>query len=163
MQNWLETFTKKSEYKKRFTDVGRTLQENSGEISQKDLGTLSNLMMDAIGEEQKGLNVFLGKHLTESRGVLPAEENETEPQTFSEKTDYERESWLRLAYIEEGDVLHFFASGHNIKLALEYKAAIQELCANYYYTASSLKELAQNPDFKQLFDHLLQEGCIYPT
>jgi len=162
VQSWLETFTKNPEFTQRFTDTSRTLQKHSGEISQNDLATLSKQIINAIGKEQKGLNVFLGKYLTESKGETPLGDDATHD-TFSKKTDYERESWLRLAYIEEKNSLHLFANGHNIECPLECKPAIQELCENYYYTASSLETLTQNPDFKELFNRLIQEGGIYPA
>lgn len=162
VQNWLETFSNKPELTKRFTDVGRSLQSNSGEISHADLEILSKQVLTAIQSQEKGLNVFLGKHLTETRGETPPTENNNEQPfpEFKEETDYERESWLRLAYIEEKNALHFFADGHHLQLSLDKKEAVQELCENYYFTADSLKPLANDPAFRDFFSLLIQEGGI---
>lgn len=162
VQNWLETFTKNKQFTKRFTDSKRQTQKNPGEITQKDLAKLSSLMLDSIEEQKTDLNLFLGKYLTESKGDIPSESNESIP-NFHHQQDYERETWLRLAYIEkEGDEnLDFFADGHHISLPKERLSDIQELCENYYYSSESLKELMKNKPFKNLFERMIQEGGIY--
>jgi len=160
VQNWLETFSKGSKFNKRFTDQSRTLQSNSGEISQNDLETLSNMMLSAIKDQQDGLNVFLGKQLTETRGEAPAIDEDISDFELHDHADYERESWLRLAYIEEKNTIHFFADGHHLELPLDKKQAIQELCENYYFTAESLKPLMKSDAFREFFKVLIKEGGI---
>ena len=160
IQNWLETFSKDAALNKRFTDKDRTLQSNSGEITKSDLETLSNMMLNAIKEQQSGLNVFLGKQLTETRGeASPVDENLSDFE-LDDQADYERESWLRLAYIEEKDTIHFFADGHHLALSLDKKTAIHELCENYYFTAKSLEPLMASDEFREFFKVLIQEGGI---
>ena len=163
VQNWLETFSKYSAFNKRFTDKNRTLQNNSGEITQNDLKTLSSMMINAIKEQQSGLNVFLGKQLTETRGEAPPVDDDLSDFELDDQADYERESWLRLAYIEEKDSLHFFADGHHLALALDKKEAIQELCENYYFTAETLKPLMASNEFRDFFSILIKEGGISPA
>jgi len=163
VQNWLETFSKDSAFNKRFTDKNRTLQNNSGEITQNDLKTLSSMMINAIKEQQSGLNVFLGKQLTETRGEAPPVDDDLSDFELDDQADYERESWLRLAYIEEKDSLHFFADGHHLALALDKKEAIQELCENYYFTAETLKPLMASNEFRDFFSILIKEGGISPA
>jgi len=163
VQNWLETFSKDSAFNKRFTDKNRTLQNNSGEITQNDLKTLSSMMINAIKEQQSGLNVFLGKQLTETRGEAPPVDDDLSDFELDDQADYERESWLRLAYIEEKDSLHFFADGHHLALALDKKEAIQELCENYYFTAETLKPLMASDEFRDFFSILIKEGGISPA
>ena len=165
IQSWLETFTDKRNKNsvaltKRFTDSGRKLQENSGEISPNDLSVLTELIQKGITSQEENINIFLGKHLTESRGETPETDDEQPPAEFNENCDYERESWLRFAYIEEKTSLHFFAGGHHIELPLNQKSAIQELCSNYYYTAKDLQALMANSSFKSLFILLIQEGSV---
>ncbi len=163
IQNWLETFSKNAAFNTRFTDKDRTLQSNSGEITKNDLKTLSNMMLNAIKEQQSGLNIFLGKQLTETRGdVSPIDDNLSSFE-LDDQADYERESWLRLAYIEENDSIHFFADGNHLALPLDKKTAIQELCENYYFTAESLKPLMASDEFREFFKALIQEGGISPA
>jgi len=163
IQNWLETFTKGDKYNKRFTDAGRALQNSSGEINQTDLETLKGLILNSIQNEQQNIDIFLGRFLTESRGNVPENDAPETPSGFQAETDYERESWLRFAYIKKDNALHFFADGHDIELPLETKADIQALCENYFLTADSLQALIKHDSFKQLLDRLIQEGGLYPS
>ena len=165
IQGWLETFTdtrnkNTAALTTRFKDADRTLQENSGEISAKDLTTLSSLMLNGIESQQPNINIFLGKQLTESRGETPQTADEQLPATFDKNSDYERESWLCFAYTEDKATLHFFAGGHHIELPLDKKSAIQELCKNYYYTFNDLKDLISDNAFKALLMLLIQEGGV---
>jgi len=161
-QSWLETFSQQSGFKERFSDANRSLQKNSGEISQKDIQTLSQMMQSALQKEQQNLPLFLGKYLTEARGETPEINEPDSSQVFHKETDYERESWLRLAYIEDNNILHFFADGQHVELPLKLKQDIQELCENYYFTSESLKPLTKNAAFKKLFTQLIQQGAIHP-
>jgi len=167
VQNWLETFTKNDQFAKRFTDAERQVQENSGEITAADLSKLSSLMLNSIEEQKVDINLFLGKHLTESKGEIPPENHDI-ISGYHEQNDYERESWLRLAYIENNNEnkdnsLDFFADGHHVKLPKEYLKDVQELCENYYYSSESLKNLMKNSQFSQLFERMIQEGGFYPA
>ena len=161
VQSWLESFSKEPEFKQRFSDKNRKPQKSSGEISSADLSTLTSLMQNAIQKQEKGLSIFLGKHLTETRGEAPELKSDDVSQSFHKNTDYERESWLRMAYIEEQGMLHFFADGHHINLPLTLKADIQELCENYFFTGESLKPLTKNSAFKALFTRLINGGGIH--
>ena len=164
IQNWLETFTRNEQFAKRFTDQNRQVQNNPGEITQTDLKTLSTLILDSIDQQKNGLNIFLGKYLTESKGEIPPENHEIIP-GYHDKQDYERESWLRLAYIENNETrsLDFFADGHHITLPKERLKDLQELCENYYFSSESLTTLMQYPNFRELFEKMIQEGGIYPA
>ena len=165
VQNWLETFSQDSKFNKRFTDQNRKLQESSGEISQQDLDKLSNMMLGAIQEQKSGMNVFLGRQLTESRGDVPAEDNDIDSSllVFSENTDYERETWLRFAYIENNESIDFFADGHHIQLPLSAKPSIQTLSENYYYSPADLEVLTKEPEARDLLTRLIQTGGLFPA
>ena len=165
VQSWLETFSKEPEFRQRFNDAGRVLQENSGEISQNDLASMTQLIQSAINKQSPNISIFLGKHLTETRGEAPEINTSQSPKSLNQSTiedgDYERESWLRMAYIEEEYDLHFFADGHHITLPLALKADIQELCENYYFSHESLKTLKKNTAFNTLFIKLTNEGGVH--
>jgi len=163
VQNWLETFSTKPEYKKRFNDADRVIQSNPGEINHSDISILKGLMNDAIEQQQDSLNIFLGKQLTETRGESVKLDCDTPSQGFSTTTDYERESWLRMAYIEEKEHLLFFAEGDHIQLPLSLKSHIQDLCENYFLTCESLKPLTKNSAFKAFFTRLINNGGITPS
>lgn len=157
IQSWVDsTFTDTE----RYSDSGRSLQTSSGEISQDDIQKLSQLMLSNIQEKQETLSVFLGKHLTQSKGDAPPNEDLSATISFKPKSEYERESWLRMAYIKEKNTVHFFADGHHIELASDKVNAVKELCENYYYTEGILASLMGERDFEQLFSLLINEGGI---
>jgi len=160
VQNWLETFTKDNQFSARFTDQDRQIQSNSGEITQTDLNKLSSLMLDTIEEQKTGINIFLGKYLTESKGEIPPDNHES-VHGYHKDQNYERESWLRLAYIENKNSVEFFADGHHVSLSKEYLNEVQELCENYYYSSESLQSLMKNTQFNELFERMIQEGGVY--
>jgi 50S ribosomal protein L16 3-hydroxylase len=157
IQNWVDsTFTETE----RYSDAGRKLQSSSAEISQDDIQKLSQLMLSKIQQEQVDLNIFLGKHLTQSKGEAPIDEDLIASLSFNPKEEYQRESWLRFAFIEDDKNIHFFADGHHVAFTLENREPIIELCENYFYGEDTLTSLAINKDFKALFTLLIREGGI---
>ena len=157
IQNWVDsTFTETE----RYADAGRKLQANPGEISQDDIQKLSQLMLSKIQDEKGRLSVFLGKYLTQSKGDIPDDTNPLVSLSFNPKEEYQRESWLRFAYIEEKKTLHFFADGHHVEISPDKKEALQELCENFLYSEGTLQSLAEDKAFKDLFTLLIREGGI---
>ena len=163
LQSWLETLSQNKELEQRFSDAERKPQENPGEITAQDLAALSQQMFSAIDQQKSNINIFLGKHLTETRGDLPQIESDSSIQSYHKDSDYERETWLRFAYIEEDNRLHFFADGQHLEFSLDYKEAIQELCEDYFYPAGSLEKLIQNSAFLTLFNTFLANESITPA
>ena len=174
IQGWVESFTDRPEFKQRFTDKNRKLQNSSGEISQKDLQALSSMIIDSIQTQQHHLGIWLGKYLTETRGDVQTDSGQSQ-QTFQPDTDYERESWLRFSYIDNNSdadagtksaqnaTIHFFADGKHIELPVAMKKTLQMLCSDYFYTADSLIEIMKHQPFKSLFELLISEGGLYPA
>ncbi len=179
LQNWMESFSDENtpythELQKRYHDINRKIQDSSGEISHEDLHNLSQIMLEGIERQKDNISIFLGKHLTESRGDIPASDHH-EDHPFDENYNYERESWLRFSYFEDKDdkdevedkKLHFFASGQHIELPLEKKAEIQELCENYYYTTELLQLIftdeKSDSKLRLLFNTLATEGGLFAT
>ncbi len=166
-QSWLESFadadskTANPEITARFQDAGRSLQDNPGEISADDMQKLTAQIISAIEKQQSSLPIFIGKYLTETRGEQAITDDYTEE--LLENQNYERQSWLRIAYTEAPDAIHLFATGNHLELPLSTKPAIQELCENFYYTHDSLTSLFKIKAFKALFQQLLSQGSLYPA
>ena len=170
-QSWLESFNSeqtKNDTKeliiKRFNDAERKLQKSSGEITADDIQKLSNLIMDLVKNQEQQLPIFLGKYLTETKNS--EEENEQViPSKFSKKSDYERQSWTRIAYIEDEEKksIHLFAAGLHVTLPQTERAAIQAFCEHYFYSAESLKTLFEYDEFKVMFKELLKVGSLLPS
>ncbi len=160
IQSWVDSAFTETE---RYGDASRTLQSNSAEISQHDIQKLSQLMLSKIQDEEAGLSIFIGKHLTLSKGDTPIDEDLLASLSFNPREEYQRESWLRFAFIEDSEHIHLFADGHHVALALESKEAVKELCENYYYGEDTLETLAKNKNFKALFTLLIREGGIIST
>jgi 50S ribosomal protein L16 3-hydroxylase len=181
-QSWIESFSHIGDHlsgnnddnqatallAKHFTDAGRKIQQNPGEITAEDIQKLSEQILSLVRYQEQQLPVFLGKYLTETRGVISLDEDHdaanksgTIENKLIDSSDYERESWLRLAYIESPDAIHLFADGNHLALPLTEKKSIQELCENYYYSAESLQSLMQIKPFRDLFQTLLNSGSLY--
>lgn len=172
VQSWVESFTDSPAFKQRYSDSSRKLQDSSGEISQKDINSLSSMIIEGLQSQQNGINAWLGKHLTETRGDVQQHQQQ-EIAEYNPKENYEREPWLRFAFTipktevetnnESDAIIHFFADGRHIKLPANCKVAVQELCSDFYYNAGSLSALMKHTKFKELFDELISEGGIYPA
>ena len=167
-QSWLESFSSDNQstetkelITKRFNDAERKLQKSSGEITADDIQKLSSLIMDLVKNQEQQLPIFLGKYLTEIKNS--EEENEQViPSKFSKKSDYERQSWTRIAYIEDEEKksIHLFAAGQHVTLPQTERVAIQAFCEHYYYSAEALKPLFEYDEFEVMFKGLLKTGSL---
>ena len=167
-QSWLESFSAETNnaetnqlITKRFNDAERKLQKSSGEIAAEDIQKLSNLIIDLVKNQEQQLPIFLGKYLTETKNS--EEDEQTHSSKFSKKADYERQSWTRIAYIEDqaNKAIHLFAAGNHISLPQSERAAIQAFCEHYYYSAEMLKPLFEYDEFKVMFKGLLKTGDLF--
>lgn len=170
-QSWLESFENDNAnpetaklISKRFNDAERKLQKSSGEISTDDIQKLSTLITDLVKNQEQQLPIFLGKYLTETKNS-EADEDEVISSKFSKKADYERQSWTRIAYIEDqaNKCIHLFAAGNHISLPQSERTAIQAFCEHYYYSAETLKPLFEYNEFKVMFKGLLQSGDLFAS
>ena len=169
-QSWLESFSHdqinvktKELIAKRFNDAGRKIQKSSAEIAAADIQKLSTLILDLVKNQEQQLPIFLGKYLTEAKNIEL--EEQTHSSKFSKKADYERESWTRIAYIEDeqNKIIHLFAAGLHATIPQSERAQIQAFCEHYYYNAESLKPLFEYDEFKILFKDLLKSGSIFAS
>lgn len=144
---------------KRFDDKNRKPQENSAEITADDIQKLSKQITDLVQNQEQQLPIFLGKFLTESKNAN--QEEQVQSSRFSKNSDFERESWIRIAYIEQEDKIHLFASGNHIALPHSQKVAIQAFCEHYYYSSESLKPLFEYDEFTLMFKRLLKSGSLF--
>ena len=103
-------------------------KKSSGEIAAADIQKLSTLIMDLVKNQQQQLPIFLGKYLTEAKNVEL--EERTQLSRFSKNADYERESWTRIAYIEDekNKSIHLFAAGQHATLPQTERAEVQAFC-----------------------------------
>ena len=172
-QSWIESFTQNTGKQdttekaqqalgKRFTDAERRLQKNSGEIALDDIQKLSEQILSLVENQTHQLPIFLGKYLTEVRGTEIAENEGIDTLEIHDNADYERECWVRIAYIESEDMIHLFANGEHLELSIDHKEAIQAFCEHYYYSADSLKSLFKIQNFRKLFENLLNTNSIFP-
>jgi 50S ribosomal protein L16 3-hydroxylase len=162
--DWVESVSNSPEFKQRYNDKSRLLQTHSAEISQYDIDQLSKLILEGIDAKKETLSLWLGKYLTETKGdsALNVEtkiqqSQETQPST----SNYHRKSWLRLAYIEAKEGIHFFADGEYFLLKTEAKNAILYLCDNYIYKKLLIKQYSnQYPSFKFVFEKMRKNNII---
>ena len=170
-QSWLESFNNddkdaktKAIITKRFNDAERKIQKSSGEIAAEDIQKLSSLIMDLVKNQEQQLPIFLGNYLTETKNSEVDDEGVISSK-LSKKADYERQSWTRIAYIEDvqNKNIHLFAAGQHVTLPQSERAAIQAFCEHYYYSAESLKPLFEYDEFKAMFKDLLKDGSLFAS
>ena len=161
--HWIESIANSPEFNQRYRDKQRPLQHHGAEITQNDIKALSNIVLKGIDSKKETLSIWLGKYLTETKGESTLNEEkmlEGLQKNKSSPLNYQRESWLRLAYIEDKEQLHFFADGHHFELSIGAKEAILYLCDNYTYSKSLLENYYSLPTFKNIFNKLQQDGGI---
>lgn len=164
-QSWIESFADEQINETRFSDKDRKLQKSSGEITSDDIQKLSAQITDLVKNQEQQLPIFLGKYLTETKNLDEDEHSSLQPQSgkFSVKADYERQSYTRIAYIEDeqNKCIHLFAAGEHISLPQKERVAIQSFCEHYYYGAETLKPLFEYDEFKGMFKELLKSGSLF--
>ena len=119
--------------------------------------------MDLVKNQEQELPIFLGKYLTETKNS--EEDEQTLSSKFSKKADYERQSWTRIAYIDDAEnkCIHLFAAGQHVTLPQTERVTIQAFCEHYFYSAESLKALFEYDEFTVLFKDLLKSGSLLPS
>ncbi|MCK5810778.1 MAG: cupin domain-containing protein [Cocleimonas sp.] len=155
--NWVDSTINSPTFDSRYRDKERILQTNPAEISQYDIEQLSKIILKGLDSEKNSLSVWLGKYLTETKGDYALEEEGEKKQTSNH---YKRKNWLRLAFIEDNQTIHFFAEGEHFLLDHEAKEAIHYLCNNYTYKKLLLDKFYQHATFKMVFNTLLQGNGI---
>ena len=120
--------------------------------------------MDLVKNQEQQLPIFLGNYLTETKNSEVDDEGVISSK-LSKKADYERQSWTRIAYIEDvqNKNIHLFAAGQHVTLPQSERAAIQAFCEHYYYSAESLKPLFEYDEFKAMFKDLLKDGSLFAS
>jgi 50S ribosomal protein L16 3-hydroxylase len=160
--NWVDSTINNPTFDFRYSDKERIFQPNPAEISQNDIEQLSKIILEGLDSEKNSLSIWLGKYLTETKGDAALEiENEGEKSQDKQASDhYKRKNWLRLAFIEDNQDIHFFADGEHFLLDHETKEAINYLCNNYTYKKLLLDKFYQHATFKRVFNTLLQGNGI---
>ena len=161
--NWVDSIGNSPEFSQRYNDKERLFQPNPSEITQDDIDALSNIIKKGLDSKKDTISLWLGKHLTETKGDSAINDDNTgealqEDKSFSQ--NHKRKSWLRLAYIKDKDKIHFFADGNHYIVTNEEKEAVFYLCENYTYSKSLIKEYCKSLSFKKVFNKLRQEGGI---
>ena len=161
--NWVESVSNSPEFKQRYHDKRRQLQQHSAEISQYDIDRLSQLILEGLNSKKETLSLWLGKYLTETKGdaALNLETKVSQQEIQSSTLYFQRKNWLRLAYIEAKDGMHFFADGEHFLLEIEAKDAVIYICNNHIYKKSLIKQYYKKyPCFKLVFDKMQKNNLI---
>jgi 50S ribosomal protein L16 3-hydroxylase len=161
--NWVDSILEDTQFNSRYRDKERILQQNPAEISQYDIKQLSRMILDGLDSKKDSLVVWLGKYLTETKGDAALNLNCTgeEPQDKQiPNNNYRRKNWLRLAFIEDKQIIHFFADGEYFSLNKKAKEAIYYLCNNHTYKKAVIEKYYKLSTFKTVFEKLLQGNGI---
>ena len=161
--NWVDSIANSSEFNQRYRDKEREFQHHSGEITKKDIEALSKIIQEGLDSKKDILSFWLGKYLTETKGESAINEGNIDDILEENKLsdlNYERKSWLRLAYIKDEEKIHFFADGNQFTFTLEEREAVFYLCENYTYSKSLIENYSNTPFFKRVFAKLQKDGGI---
>lgn len=166
VQAWLDQLSTTPSFKQRFSDPGRAMQTNPGEISARDTAALRQLILQGIEEESAALDIWLGKYLTESKHPDAAllENITDEPEDFNPDSDYERYPGLRMAYTQKQDTIILFVGGTELLLDLSLLSLVEYLCSEHYYSgAEKLAAAYSDPVACELVNTLIKNNNIVLT
>ena len=166
VQSWLDDIGDSEDFKVRFHDAKRKIQNDSGEIAQLDLERLTALLMKGINDNAHSLERWLGKYLTEGKRPDPALLEAFDIQSagnddnlaFLPDTDYQRFPGTRLAYIISKEALTLFVGGVEYPLDLEQLEAVQYLCREQEYHAAALASISSDPTVNELLNTLINNN-----
>jgi len=156
---WIESISENTAFKQRYNDQRRLFQKKPAEITQHDIERLSQMITAGIDSQKNDIATWVGKYLTETKGETP-DDTFIEEDTSYDNEKFIRKSWLRLAYTEKNNELHFFAGGEHYQIKNEAKEAVFYLCEHYTYEKSKITKYCRIASFRPIFDSLLKKGGI---
>ena len=168
VQSWLDDIGDNQYFKVRFSDAKRQVQQDSGEISQQDLKELKTILMTGIKNSSHSLDSWLGRYLTEGKRsdpalaeafyIQPSENAETKG--LKPDTDYQRFPGTRFAFTRTVKDLTLFVGGMEYSLDAKHLKAVQYLCKETEYPASTLAHICSNPAIRELLNTLTNNNKI---
>lgn len=163
VQAWLDDIGDTAAFKARFSDQQRELQNNPGEITQHDLKRLREILIEGIEKSSGGLDIWLGKYLTENKrpdpNILEAM-SEQFAEAFEEGESYQRFPGTRAAYTLNKNQIQLFVGGLEYSLDEKHIRAVEYLCRELEYEASAIATFCHDTEIRELINTLINNNNI---
>ena len=163
VQAWLDDIGDTAVFQTRFGDKQRALQNNPGQISNQDLKRLRELLIEGIEKSSGGLDIWLGKYLTENKRPDPNVLEEMSELFSSEFTDgehYQRFPGTRFAYTLNENQIKLFVGGLEYSLDDKHILAVEYLCRELEYEASEIAAQCSDTQIRELINTLIKNNNI---
>ncbi len=152
----------------RYSDAGRELSPNIGEITTKDLADVQGLLKNLL-DDPKLLASYFGSYITHAKHELDATEPDPHysadeiAEYLEEGSVLARLGGLRVCYIQphkEADI-QLFINGLTIQLPASAKTTVQQLAEKTVLDQQTAAEFAEDPHKLQLLTQLINLGYWY--
>ncbi|WP_455379799.1 JmjC domain-containing protein [Acidihalobacter prosperus] len=168
---WLDDIAARIDPEQRFSDPGRHMTVNPGEIDYASRRSIIRLLKEALQVEDEKLERWFGRYITEPRADLVSlysDDNDwTEErlkQHLSDGHGLVRNTAARLAYFSQGQQLLLYADGVEYTFDMNFQWLIGVLCQRYSYPAELCYELLDShPRATHLVIKLLQRSILEPA
>lgn len=153
---------------RRYSDAGRSVSVNPGEIDAYSRHGILALLHEAIDQKDEDIERWFGRFITEPRADLislypePREWHEDDVMAYLiNNNGLARNTSARLAFFTQGETLYFYADGEEYTLDMNFHPLIDVLCRHFNYSPDLLNNLLEiTPGAPVLIAKLLQRGVL---
>lgn len=145
--------------KQRYHDEKRAVQDNSGELTRKNLDELVQLLRSGLQDNPEFIEECIGKYLTDTKGEIPV--SDTGDNCYIVGQSYTRSASSRFAYVTYPDKVNFFANGRSTIYSAKFVESAKFLCKHYHYDSTTLQAHMAQPEFAECFALLLKDQAIF--
>lgn len=168
---WLDDIAARIDPELRFSDPGRHMMDNPGEIDEASRHSIIRLLKEALQYNDEKLERWFGRYITEPRADLVSLYSDDVHwsdkrlvQHLSDGHGLVRNTAARLAYFSRGQQLFLYADGMEYTFDMNFQWLIGVLCQRFSYPAELCYEfLDSHPQAIQLIKKLLQRGILEPS
>lgn len=166
LEKLTEDLLEEARLKQRFSDSGRKLQDNPGELTESDMDRLIDFVLDALPQDTHALQMWLGKYLSQPK--IPPEQSEEEgiskaefQRLLKKKKYFSKNLDVRFLYYTTETGIALFVNGKHWVLLPEHLGLIQALCRLPGLAYQDYKGFIQDKEIQELLHQLISKNCLY--
>jgi 50S ribosomal protein L16 3-hydroxylase len=151
----------------RYQDPDLAPQQSSGEISEKSLQKIVEIIQSSSKDDQT-IKQWFGRYITEAKNAIEPELPETDytPETLREACNFETEIYrledARFAYIKKNEsVIILFVNGEEFGLYNDATILAPIICDHRRVLVSDIQELLIVPGICEILVSLFNKGYLY--